>query len=229
MLGVIMVPNRKRTIDPSEALEIAKSVRSKRAEKERQFQTARELNDHISSQKFASHHEYLLAYHDLILKNGPFLTGVFRNQDPKTVLDLATELQLDFIQLHGDEDPSEYLALNTNNDFCIIKRFVLPTQNEYMKSFLGSLHTSKPQGFALPLLDSELGGEGKTIDWSLINDLEGSFILAGGLTPENLKDTQEYIQNVVGFDVSGGVEDSTGFKDHSKIKSFVTEGKKLGA
>ncbi|KAF3985577.1 hypothetical protein FT663_02407 [Candidozyma haemuli var. vulneris] len=227
ILGVIMVPNRQRTIAHEDALEISKAVHAARDEKHRKFKNAKELNSHIASQSFASHEEYLLSYHDLILQNGPFLTGVFRNQDPKTVFELAEQLNLDIIQLHGSEDPAEFMALNTDNKFCIVKRFVLPEQTEYMTNFLKTLHTTDNKGFALPLLDSELGGEGKTIDLSLINDLQGSFILAGGLTPDNLKNTKDFINNVVGFDVSGGVEDDSGFKDHNKISQFVAEGKKL--
>lgn len=227
IVGVIMVPNRQRSIDHTDALKISKAVQSVRSQRNRELQTAQDLNNYLSKQSFKSHKDYLLAYRDQILKNGPFLTGVFRNQDPKTVFELADQLQLDFIQLHGSEDPSEYLALNTERKFCIIKRFVVPDQADYMTNFLTSLHNNENKGYALPLLDSELGGEGKTIDWSLINDLDGSFVLAGGLKPENLHTTKAYLDNVIGFDVSGGVENESGFKDHEKIKQFITEGKKL--
>lgn len=227
MLGVIMVPNRQRTVNPSDALEISKAVRSARSKKDTSLQTAEDINNYISSQSFSSYEDYLSAYHEQIVKNGPFLIGVFRNQDPKTVFELANQLELDFIQLHGSEDPLEFMTFNTSRKFCIIKRFVLPNQTDYMTNFLKNLHEKPNQGFALPLLDSELGGEGKTIDWSLINDLQGSFILAGGLTPQNLHSTEAFIKNVVGFDVSGGVEDESGFKNHDKINQFVAEGKKL--
>lgn len=227
MLGVIMVPNRQRTVNLSDALEISKAVRSARSKRNTSLQTAEEINNYISGQSFASYEDYLLAYHEQIIKNGPFLIGVFRNQDPKTVFELANQLELDFIQLHGSENPLDFMTLNTGKKFCIIKRFVLPNQTDYMTNFFKVLHEKPNQGFSLPLLDSELGGEGKTIDWSLINDLQGSFILAGGLTPQNLHKTEAFIKNVVGFDVSGGVEDESGFKSRDKINQFVTEGKKL--
>ncbi|QRG39034.1 hypothetical protein FDK38_003456 [Candidozyma auris] len=228
MLGVIMVPGRKRTVDHAEAKLIAKAALTSRFDKSRRFVSAKELNEYIASQSFASFEDYLLAYRDLILKNGPFLTGVFRNQNPKTVFELAEELNLDFIQLHGSEDPAEYMALNSERKFGIVKRFVIPTQTASMTDFLKTLSDSKDMGFALPLLDSELGGEGKPIDWSLINDLQGSFILAGGLTPDNLISTKKYSDKIVGYDVSGGVEDENGEKVHDKIRQFVTEGKKIG-
>lgn len=223
LLGVIMVPNRKRTIDPQVASEIAKVAKEKREILKREFQTTTEIVSHINKQNFEDFNDYFTEFNRLILENGPFLVGVFRNQEPEEVFQKARDLSLDFIQLHGSEDLQTYLDLN-EGEFGIIKRFVIPTQIDYMQLVFESLNS---QGFALPLLDSELGGEGSVIDWSSLNDLNGKFILAGGLTHENLKDTIPHSNNLVGFDVSGGVEDSNGDKCSNKIQLFVSEGKKL--
>ena len=78
------------------------------------------------------------------------------------------------------------------------------------------------------------GGTGERFDWSLIPDREvlskhgfenGSLILAGGLTPDNVGEAVAQIQAndlpVVAVDVSGGIERERGIKDLSKMGTFV--------
>lgn len=227
LLGVIMVPNRKRTADPEVVREISDLAITKRKSLGRRFQTMKEIITHLQQQKFTSFEDYLLSAKLLIQENGPFLVGVFRNQNVDDVFQAAKDCSLDFIQLHGSEEVNDYLAQNETIDYGIIKRFVLPTHVPDMAAFFPTLIESPSKGFAFPLLDSEMGGEGQTIDWTLINELQGKFILAGGLNPDNLADTIPYLKNVFGFDVSGGVEDENGDKDLEKIEMFVLNGKSL--
>ena len=227
MLGVIMVPNRKRTIPHDVAKKIAEKARIKRKHDQKKFVSAKALIHELSTRAFASHNDYFNASAQLLRENGPFLVGVFRNQKIDDVFRLAKECCLDFIQLHGSEDVQEYLDHNESHEFCIIKRYVIPDQIELMGEFFPKVVTLQNQGFILPLLDSEAGGEGKTIDWLLINDLDGQFILAGGLNPDNLQETKPFLKNVVGFDVSGGVEDEDGEKNLGKIEAFVLNAKAI--
>lgn len=227
LLGVIMVPNRKRTVTPEVALEISKIAREKRKQLNRKFQSSKEIIEFVLSQNFKHFDDYFKLYRKLVIENGPFLVGVFRNQDINEVFRLANDFELDVIQLHGSEDVEEYLERNEDGKYVILKRYVIPEQIRAMSEFFPKILGIPDRGFALPLLDSEAGGEGKTIDWTLINDLEGKFILAGGLHPDNLHETLPYAGNVVGFDVSGGVENDKGDKDLDKISQFISRGKQL--
>ncbi len=69
-----------------------------------------------------------------------------------------------------------------------------------------------------------LGGSGETFDWSLAvrakQLADRPIILAGGLTPDNVKDALDAVRPYA-VDVSSGVEASPGVKDHAKIKAFV--------
>ena len=69
-----------------------------------------------------------------------------------------------------------------------------------------------------------LGGSGETFDWSLAVRAKAltdrPIILAGGLTPENVKEALEAVRPYA-VDVASGVEASPGVKDHAKIKAFV--------
>ena len=74
-----------------------------------------------------------------------------------------------------------------------------------------------------------LGGAGKSFDWSIARDVARSheFLLAGGLTPENVRQAITEV-NPWGVDVSSGVE-TDGSKDHAKIKNFMRNSRAAAA
>lgn len=227
LLGMIMVPGRKRTVSLEVASDIAQKARAKREESNRTLMSAKDILRCLQLATYKDHNEYFEKAAQLISENGPFSVGVFRNQDISQVFQLASDCSVDFIQLHGNEKVEEYLDKNSNQRFGIIKRYVIPDHTAEMNEFFPSITKRAQNTFVLPLLDSEAGGEGKVIDWTLIDQQNGKFLLAGGLNPENLQDTREYLGNVIGLDVSGGVEKEDGTKDLEKIEKFVTRGKAL--
>ena len=86
---------------------------------------------------------------------------------------------------------------------------------------------ARVRGFVLDAFsENAYGGTGKTADWSLAKEAAQSFsfLLAGGLTPDNV---QEAIQKVqpYGVDVSSGVEARPGKKDPAKIQAFIQAAK----
>ncbi len=73
--------------------------------------------------------------------------------------------------------------------------------------------------------DTALGGVGQTFDWSLaveakrmVGDIP--IILAGGLTPDNVGEAVQQVRPY-GVDVSSGVEEEPGRKDHAQIRRFI--------
>lgn len=196
LLGCILVPNRARTIDHEVAKEISKLVKRERKPFKPTGNTPTEHFEQVSQ---------------WIIENGPFLVGVFRNQPREVVFRIARELDLDFIQLHGLEDK----VLFINDEFGVIPRYVVPDEIDLLQEQSNALM----QCVSLPLLDSEAGGEGKLIDWSYIESLPTKAILAGGLTPDNIP----VFDNILGYDVSGGVE-TNGIKDSTKIINFINRG-----
>ena len=87
---------------------------------------------------------------------------------------------------------------------------------------------SYPDSVGAILLDtyhrSQLGGSGETFDWDLAIQAkkltDKPLILAGGLTPDNVKLALRAVRPYA-VDVSSGVEESPSLKDHAKIKAFV--------
>jgi phosphoribosylanthranilate isomerase len=124
------------------------------------------------------------------------------------------------LQFHGGEDDA----------FCAA--FGLP----YMKAVamggddgerIGTLSTRYPNALAF-LFDShaagEAGGTGKTFDWArLPRDFARPFLVAGGLTPENVFDAVR-ATGAWGVDVSSGIEGGTpGVKDPARMRRFFAE------
>src|SRR5699024_8323403 len=145
------------------------------------------------------------------------IVGVFVNESLENMIRIAKAVQLDYIQLHGNELPLVAKEL----PYPVIKAFsVGKTDPEIIKHY--------PCDYLL--LDSPgttyEGGSGKTFDWSKLDKLDfnkNKFILAGGLTPENVNKAIK-CTNPIGVDVSSGVE-STGNKDQTKIKQFIYNAK----
>lgn len=143
--------------------------------------------------------------------------GVFVNEQPKRMIEIAYQVGLDFLQLHGDE--SEDVAREL--PFKIIKAF--PAEPANLKNI-------QKYPCEYYLIDSPRGkyhgGSGKTFDWNLINELDldnSKLILAGGLTAENVRHAIDVV-NPIGVDVSSGVE-TNGEKDLMKIKQFIKKAK----
>ncbi|MCM1135291.1 MAG: phosphoribosylanthranilate isomerase [Clostridium sp.] len=143
--------------------------------------------------------------------------GVFVNEPVENVAALLQSGSIQLAQLHGQED-AEYarelkqLCSNLCPSPCppIIKAFVIKTAKDIKKAL------DYPCDYLL--LDGGLGF-GQTFDWSLVQNINKPFFLAGGLTPENVKEAISQT-HPYGVDTSSGVE--TDFcKDYRKMKDFI--------
>lgn len=151
----------------------------------------------------------------------PFVTtvGLFVDVPAAMVHDIASRCGLDRVQLHGRETP----------EFCrlivppVIKAFRIQSA-----SSLAHLPSYQVSAF---LLDAYVegalpGGTGASFAWELAAQAKpyGPVILAGGLTPENVAAAIVQIRPY-GVDVSTGVEQSPGVKDHAKMRRFIARAK----
>ena len=81
---------------------------------------------------------------------------------------------------------------------------------------------------AMPPEDAVLpGGNGLTFDWTILNRRPRPFMLAGGLTPDNVAEAIR-VTGAAMVDVSSGVESSPGVKDEARIRKFIEAVKTAG-
>lgn len=142
--------------------------------------------------------------------------GVFVDEPVDYVVSAAETARLDMIQLHGAEDEAYIAEVKEKTGLPIIKMIKPVSEDDII--------TARQSLADLILLDSGTG-TGKVFDWSLIRDLDRDYILAGGLTPENVGEAVERLKPFA-VDVSSGVE-TEGIKDFSKMKAFAAEVRKL--
>ncbi|WP_226037168.1 phosphoribosylanthranilate isomerase [Aquibacillus saliphilus] len=145
--------------------------------------------------------------------------GVFVNEQAQKVNQLADDVGLDYVQLHGDETPEFCKQIS----YPIIKAFQITSSSDLEKLVNYSCDYY--------LLDSPAGkyrgGNGETFNWNLVKDLPNigqKVILAGGLHVDNIRQAITEV-GPDGVDVSSGVE-TEGIKDLEKIATFITEAKK---
>jgi phosphoribosylanthranilate isomerase len=139
--------------------------------------------------------------------------GVFVDQPVEHVNEIADAVGLTDVQLHGDES-LEYAQRMTRP---VVK--ALPIDGEGTPAL-----RNWPENVTI-LLDvhdpARRGGTGKVIDWATASGVaeRRNVILAGGLTPENVRDAIAQVRPW-GIDVSSGVETTPGIKDHGRLKAL---------
>ena len=68
----------------------------------------------------------------------------------------------------------------------------------------------------------EHGGTGKTLDWTAIGDIGRPWLLAGGLTPDNVAEAIA-VARPYAVDVSSGVESERGEKIYLRLSLFCRQ------
>jgi phosphoribosylanthranilate isomerase len=140
-------------------------------------------------------------------------------------LDAAAEaLDPDLIQLHGGESPERVAAIRSRYGRPVMKALGIAAAadlsgiDRYAPIAERILLDAKPPREAASLP----GGNGLAFDWQLIAGLTrpGSFMLSGGLSPENVGEAIA-VTGLLAVDVSSGVERSPGDKDPGRIEDFI--------
>jgi len=145
----------------------------------------------------------------------PFITtvGIFMDAGLTDVNEITEYTSLDAVQLHGNENPEYCDKMNRK----VIKG-ILVTENDTKESLTKKMNAYSASAF---ILDPGRGS-GKTFNWDIARKIEQPLIIAGGLTPENVKQVIRDL-NPYGVDVSSGVEKKYGEKDEEKVKKFIEE------
>jgi phosphoribosylanthranilate isomerase len=153
----------------------------------------------------------------------PFVTtvGLFVNAERERIEAVLQQVSLDLLQFHGAETPA----------FC--EAFQRPWMKAIrMKPDVDLQQEAERYNRAAALLVDAYqtgvpGGTGETFDWARIPpQLSKPLVLAGGLTADNVQQAVAQVKPWA-VDVSGGVEQSKGFKSHSKVAQFIENAKRV--
>jgi phosphoribosylanthranilate isomerase len=140
----------------------------------------------------------------------PRIVGVFIDQPPDEVRQIAEFVDLDLVQLHGSE-PAGFDAGRAVMKVLKVREGTVPGADAWPDPIM---------------LDSwsadQRGGTGRTWDWELARRLltERQVFIAGGLEPGNVGKVVSGFKPY-GVDVSSGVEARVRVKDPEKVRAFI--------
>ncbi|WP_253289297.1 phosphoribosylanthranilate isomerase [Clostridium sp. MSJ-8] len=143
--------------------------------------------------------------------------GVFLNNTEEEILKVLDDVELDVIQLHGDEDNKFIDSLRKKIKCDIWKAVAILSEEDMKKALEYNVDTL--------VLDGSNPGSGVVFDWTALNKLDANkrIFLAGGINEENVLDGIKKV-NPDGIDTSSGVEivDELGRrKDKEKMRRLI--------
>ena len=158
-----------------------------------------------------------------IARPGPAKVGLCVDPAEDDIAAVLAALPLDVIQLHGEETPTRCAAIRARFGLPVMKALGIASAADLdaladyapvVDRFL--LDAKAPPGAPLP------GGNAAPFDWTLTagRTIPRPWLLAGGLTPENVGQAIA-VSGAPGVDVSSGVERARGVKDPARIAAFV--------
>lgn len=214
----IMFAESKRRVTPQQCHDIVEAIKDARSQ-------GREAAFEGPARGEVSARTWFGAWAEAIDQSAtrwrPLLVGVFAGMNPDEVNDIAGAAGLDLVQLSGGEDDDFVRQVR-----CPVIRAVHVHEGMSAEDVEDRCVPGISAGLLLDTGSAgALGGTGTTFDWSIAAQVaeRKPFLLAGGLTPENVAGAIEQVRPW-GVDVSSGVE-SGGVKDIEKIRAFIRAAK----
>ena len=198
-IGLVFVPERRRRLDVAAAAEIVCELRT-------------------------------------LIPEPPRVVGLFADQPLEEVIETIKSCSLDLAQLCGQEPPDYCRGVAEQTGAEVIKVLHVSASETAADAGIGggvaarmSLYLEAGCYVTLDrLVEGLQGGTGRSFDWGVAAQLSQrgyEFLLAGGLTPENVAQAVQQV-NPWGVDVSSGVE-TGGHQDDEKIRAFIQNARAL--
>jgi phosphoribosylanthranilate isomerase len=145
--------------------------------------------------------------------------GVFRDESPRRVVEIAGQIGLRAVQLHGFESAED-------------TRWVAERVHWTIKAFPAghrNIERFTEYGAQTLLVDGANPGSGELFDWRLAEGIvdPGRLLVSGGLRPDNVAAAVAHL-HPWGVDVASGVESAPGVKDPGKLRDFVSAAREAG-
>lgn len=151
--------------------------------------------------------------------------GIFVNESVEKIVEISENADLNFVQLHGDENEEYILRLGQklSENVKIIKVIRIGNQNF---ADLQKTINKQPSTINYLLFDTDskaFGGTGITFDWNVLNEIKTSlpYFLSGGISLENVGRINNLGQQPFALDINSKFEIEAGSKDLEKIKKLM--------
>lgn len=157
----------------------------------------------------------------IVRSTGPAkLVGVFVDPDPDEVLAVTGRVELDIIQLHGEESPELCTRISQAVYRPVWKAIAVSSPADVAR-----LDLVPAEAILLDAPTPGRGGAGAKFDHAVAAGARAQFpaikiVLAGGMTPHNVAAAIAKVQPWA-VDVASGVETAPGIKDRAKLTAFV--------
>ncbi|MDO5621275.1 MAG: phosphoribosylanthranilate isomerase [Paracoccus sp. (in: a-proteobacteria)] len=154
---------------------------------------------------------------------GVMKVGLFVNPTDAALDEVLAQVPLDMIQLHGTETPARVQEVRARTGLPVMKAVGISGPQDLDTLWDYGLVADMLLVDAKPPKDADLpGGNGLAFDWRLLVGRRWlkPWMLAGGLTPENVAEAVR-LTGAQAVDVSSGVESAPGQKNAALIRDFV--------
>lgn len=154
---------------------------------------------------------------------GVMKVGLFVNPTDAALDEVLAQVPLDMIQLHGTETPARVQEVRARTGLPVMKAVGISGPQDLDALWDYGLVADMLLVDAKPPKDADLpGGNGLAFDWRLLVGRRWlkPWMLAGGLTPENVAEAVR-LTGAQAVDVSSGVETAPGQKNTALIRDFV--------
>ncbi len=154
--------------------------------------------------------------------------GVFVNESAARIHEIAEQVGLTAVQLHGDESV-EFARQFSGSNLRVFK--AIPVRGGFAAGMIAFVEKGEVDAVLLDTAAALRGGTGLSFDWRTVaeympahGDNDMRVIVAGGLTPLTVPHAIRILRPW-GVDVASGVECEPGKKDHEKVREFVRAAK----
>lgn len=148
--------------------------------------------------------------------------GVFVNEEPEKIIEIADRFGLNAVQLHGQE-PAGFCQTIRQRGKQVIKAFGMNEDNHFdcLESYMETCDY-----FLFDTQTGRHGGSGIKFPWHILRNyaMNKPFFLSGGIGPEDVQMIRRFSHKALhAVDINSRFETAPGMKDTMLVRSFIKD------
>jgi phosphoribosylanthranilate isomerase len=157
-----------------------------------------------------------------VFPKGTRKVGVFVDETAEGILQKATELGLEMVQLHGHESPELCMEVKETG-LMVMKAFRVGEDFDFTQL---EHYAYSCDYFLFDASGANPGGNGVRFNWEVLQNytLDVPFFLSGGIDLEHVEEIKALqLPHLHGIDLNSKFEIQPGLKDISRLKLFIED------